>query len=127
MGIMDVFEACIHDRPHRKALTGYQLLDAFTRGQAESFAPHIVKALLESFSVYTYNEYVVLNTEEMGRVVEVNSENLCRPLVRILYDKERKAVEQPLDIDLSTIPSLFITKAVTYDELLALAEPDPVP
>ena len=62
----------------------------------------------------------------MGQVVEVNSANLCRPLVRILYDKERKAVEQPLDIDLSTIPSLFITKAVTYDELLALAEPDPV-
>jgi HD-GYP domain-containing protein (c-di-GMP phosphodiesterase class II) len=126
LGIMDVFEACIHDRPHRKALTGYQLLDAFTRGETESFAGHIVKALLESFSVYTYNEYVVLNTEEMGRVVEVNSSNLCRPVVRILYDKERKAMEQPLDIDLSTKPSLFITKAVTYDELLALAEPDPV-
>jgi HD-GYP domain-containing protein (c-di-GMP phosphodiesterase class II) len=126
LGIMDVFEACIHDRPHRKALTGYQLLDAFTRGEAESFAGHIVKALLESFSVYTYNEYVVLNTEEMGRVVEVNSQNLCRPLVRILYDKERRAVEQPFDIDLSTIPSLFITKAVTFDELLALAEPDSV-
>ncbi len=126
LGIMDVFEACIHDRPHRKALTGYQLLDAFTRGEAESFAAPIVKALIESFSVYTYNEYVVLNTEEMGQVVEVNSGNLCRPLVRILYDKERRAVEQPLEIDLSETPSLFITKAVTYDELLELAEPDAI-
>ena len=126
LGIMDVFEACIHDRPHRKALTGYQLLDAFTRGETESFAAHIVKALIEGFSVYTYNEYVFLNTDEMGRVVEVNSGNLCRPLVRILYDKERKAVAQPLEIDLSKIPSLFITKAVTYDELMALAETDPV-
>jgi len=126
LGIMDVFEACIHDRPHRKALTGYQLLDAFTRGETESFAAHIVKALIEGFSVYTYNEYVVLNTDEMGRVVEVNSGNLCRPLVRILYDKERKAVEQPLEIDLSKKPSLFITKAVTYDELMALAEPDSI-
>ena len=123
MGIMDVFEACIHDRPHRKALTGYQLLDAFTRGETESFAGHIVKALIESFSVYTYNEYVVLNTDELGQVVEVNSENLCRPLVRILYDKERKAVEQPIEIDLSKRPSLFITKAVTYDEFRALADP----
>jgi len=127
LGIMDVFEACIHDRPHRKALTGYQLLDAFTRGETESFAAHLVKALIEGFSVYTYNEYVVLNTDEMGRVVEVNPGNLCRPLVRILYDKERKAVAQPLEIDLSKIPSLFITKAaVTYDELMALAETDPV-
>ncbi|MCZ6876546.1 MAG: cyclic nucleotide-binding domain-containing protein [Acidobacteria bacterium] len=126
LGIMDVFEACIHDRPHRKALTGYQLLDAFTRGKTETFAAHLVKALIEGFSVYTYNEYVVLNTDEMGRVVEVNSGNLCRPLVRILYDKERKSVTQPLEIDLSKTPSLFITKAVTYDELIALAETDPV-
>ena len=126
LGIMDVFEACIHDRPHRKALTGYQLLDAFTRGETESFATHIVKALIESFSVYTYNEYVILNTHEMGRVVEVNSANLCRPLVRILYDKERKTLEQPIEIDLSKTPSLFITKAVTYDELLSLAESESV-
>ena len=126
LGIMDVFEASIHDRPHRKALTGYQLLDAFTRGETESFAAHLVKALIEGFSVYTYNEYVVLNTDEMGRVVEVNSGNLCRPLVRILYDKERKTVAQPLEIDLAETPSLFITKAVTYDELMELAESDPV-
>ncbi len=126
LGIMDVFEASIHDRPHRKALTGYQLLDAFTRGETESFAAHLVKALIEGFSVYTYNEYVVLNTDEMGRVVEVNSGNLCRPLVRILYDKERKTVAQPSEIDLAETPSLFITKAVTYDELMELAESDPV-
>ena len=126
LGIMDVFEACIHDRPHRKALTGYQLLDAFTRGETESFAAHLVKALIEGFSVYTYNEYVVLNTDEMGRVVEVNSGNLCRPMVRILYDKERKTVAQPSEIDLAETPSLFITKAVTYDELMELAESDPV-
>ena len=126
LGIMDVFEACIHDRPHRKALTGYQLLDAFTRGETESFASHLVKALIEGFSVYTYNEYVVLNTDEMGRVVEVNSGNLCRPLVRILYDKERKTVAQPSEIDLAETPSLFITKAVTYDELMELAESDPI-
>ncbi len=126
LGIMDVFEACIHDRPHRKALTGYQLLDAFTRGKTETFAAHLVKALIEGFSVYTYNEYVVLNTDEMGRVVEVNSGNLCRPLVRILYDKERKSVTQPLEIDLSKTPSLFITKAVTYHELIALAESDSI-
>ena len=126
LGIMDVFEACIHDRPHRKALTGYQLLDAFTRGETESFASHLVKALIEGFSVYTYNEYVVLNTDEMGRVVEVNSGNLCRPLVRILYDKERKTVAHPSEIDLAETPSLFITKAVTYDELMALVESDPI-
>ena len=126
LGIMDVFEACIHDRPHRKALTGYQLLSAFTRGETESFAAHIVKALIEGFSVYTYNEYVILNTQEMGRVVEVNSENLCRPLVRILYDKERKTLEKPIEIDLAKQPALFITKAVTYDELLSLAESESV-
>ena len=40
--------------------------------------------------------------------------------------KERKTVAQPLEIDLAETPSLFITKAVTYDELMVLVESDPI-
>ncbi len=51
LGIMDVFEACIHDRPYRKALTGYQLLEELTRDDTKSFSDQIVKAVLNSFSL----------------------------------------------------------------------------
>ncbi|MDA2929306.1 cyclic nucleotide-binding domain-containing protein, partial [Acidobacteria bacterium AH-259-O06] len=117
LGIADVFEACIHDRPYRKAVTGYQLLEELTRGGTRSFSDHIVKALVRSFSLYPYNEYVILNTDEVGQVVEVNPENLLRPVVKILYDSQGESLDEPREIDLAQNPSHSITKAITYHTL----------
>ncbi len=117
LGIVDVFEACIHDRPYRKALTGYQLLDELTHDDTKSFSDHIVKALLNSFSLYPYNEYVLLNTNELARVVEVNPENSFRPLVQILYDSKGIPLNEPRETDLAQSSLLFITEAISYHEL----------
>ncbi len=117
LGIVDVFEACIHDRPYRKALTGYQLLEELTRGNTKNFSDHIIKALVRSFSLYPYNEYVLLNTDELGQVVDINPQKLSRPVIKILYDKQGKLLGEPRETDLAKHPSLFISKAVTYHEL----------
>jgi HD-GYP domain-containing protein (c-di-GMP phosphodiesterase class II) len=117
LGIMDVFEACIHDRPYRNALTGYQLLEELTRDDTKSFSDRIVKALLNSFSLYPYNEYVLLNTKELARVVEVNPANSFRPLVQILYDRKGVPYEKPRETDLAQSSLLFITEAISYHEL----------
>ena len=119
IGIADVFEACIHDRPNRKAMTGYQLLEELTRGGTRSFSDHIVKALVRSFSLYPYNEYVILNTDEVGQVVEVNPENLLRPVVSILYDSEGRQLDEPREVDLTQNPLPHIVKAITYHTLPA--------
>jgi HD-GYP domain-containing protein (c-di-GMP phosphodiesterase class II) len=117
LGIVDVFEACIHDRPYRKALTGYQLLEELTRGSTKTFSDHIVKALVRSFSLYPYNEYVILNTDELGQVMEINPQKLSRPVIKILFDKQGKLLSEPRETDLAQHPSLFISKAVTYHDL----------
>ncbi len=117
LGIMDVFEACIHDRPYRKALTGYQLLEELTHNDTKSFSDRIVKALLNSFSLYPYNEYVLLNSKELARVVEVNPANSFRPLVQILYDSNGIELEEPRETDLAQSSLLFITQAISYHEL----------
>ena len=117
LGIMDVFEACIHDRPYRKALTGYQLLEELTHDDTKSFSDRIVKALLNSFSLYPYNEYVLLNSKELARVVEVNPANSFRPLVQILYDSNGIELEEPRETDLAQSSLLFITQAISYHEL----------
>jgi len=117
LGIVDVFEACIHDRSYRKALTGYQLLEELTHGDAKTFSDQVVKALIRSFSLYPYNEYVLLNNREIGQVVEVNREKLSRPKIKILFDQQGRALDEPRETDLAHNPNLFITKAVTYHEL----------
>ena len=117
LGIVDVLEACIHDRPYRNALTGYQLLEELIREDTQGFSDPIVKALLKSFSLYPYNEYVILNTKELARVVEINPANSFRPLVQILYDSNGVRLEEPRETDLALSSLLFISQAISYHEL----------
>jgi len=117
IGIADLFDACIHRRPYREALTGYQALFELTTDQARTFSDRIVKALIKSLSLFPYNEFVVLNSGEIGKVVEINLENLSRPVVEVLYDKEGAFVETGKLVDLAQNPSLYIAKALPYRSL----------
>ena len=117
LGIVDVLEACIHERPYRRAMTGYQLFHELTSGANQRFAGRIVKALLKCFSLYPYNEYVLLNTGEIGKVVEVNETNLMRPRLRMLFDSKGQPFEDQPEVDLESNPSRYIDKAITYHQL----------
>ena len=117
LGIVDVLEACIHERPYRRAMTGYQLFHELTSGATERFAGRIVKALLKCFSLYPYNEYVLLNTGEIGKVIEVNETNLLRPRLKMLFDGKGEPFEDQPEVDLETNPSRYINKAITYHQL----------
>ena len=119
LGIVDVLEACIHERPYRRAMTGYQLFHELTSGATGRFAGRIVKALLKCFSLYPYNEYVLLNTGEIGKVVEINETNLLRPKLKMLYDSSGKPLEDGPEVDLESNPSRYIHKAITYHQLPA--------
>ncbi len=119
LGIVDVLEACIHERPYRRAMTGYQLFHELTSGANQRFASRIVKALLKCFSLYPYNEYVLLNTGEIGQVIEVSETNLLRPKLKMLFDVKGEPFEDQPELDLASTPSRNINKAITYHQLPA--------
>ena len=119
LGIVDVLEACIHERPYRRAMTGYQLFHELTSGANQRFASRIVKALLKCFSLYPYNEYVLLNTGEIGKVIEVSETNLLRPKLKMLFDVKGEPFEDQPEVDLESTPSRYINKAITYHQLPA--------
>jgi response regulator RpfG family c-di-GMP phosphodiesterase len=119
IGITDFFEACIHQRPYREPLTGYQALSEITTKREKAFCDRIVKGLIKSVSLYPYNEFVVLNTREVGRVVDINPENLSRPRVELLYDPEGACLGNPRLLDLAQEPELYISKAVNVADLPA--------
>ncbi|MEE8349509.1 MAG: HD domain-containing phosphohydrolase [Acidobacteriota bacterium] len=117
VGITDLLETCIHDRPYRKGVTSYQLLTEMSQSGKKAFSGAILKALIGTFSVYIYNEYVLLNTGEVGRVIEVNVQNLLRPRVEILYDVDGQAMDEPKEYDLVEYPSRFIAEALHPDDI----------
>jgi HD-GYP domain-containing protein (c-di-GMP phosphodiesterase class II) len=114
--VADVFEACIHTRPQRPAMTGYKALEIMT-SQAETFSERVTKAMIRSFSVYPFNEFVLLSTGEIAQVIDINPENPLRPLIRILYSVEGEPVSTDRIINLAKNAQLWITFAITPDEL----------
>ena len=116
LGVSDVFEACIHPRPQRPAMTGYRALEVIT-SEFDSFGERTTKAMIRSFSVYPFNELVVLNTGETAKVIDINTENPLRPIVRIMYSVERVELPVPRVVDLARNSQLWITSAITADEL----------
>jgi HD-GYP domain-containing protein (c-di-GMP phosphodiesterase class II) len=118
IGISDVFDSCIHNRPYRRPVTGYQALFELTTDQQRVFSDQMVKALIQSFSLYPFNECVRLSTGEIGKVVDINAENLSRPVVEILADREGKVLEDPRTIDLGRESTLYIAETLAVEHCL---------
>ena len=113
IAMADVFEACIHDRPYRQAVTGYQAVLELTSQGTRCFSDRIVKALMKGFSLYPYNEFVVLNSGEIAQVVDINRENMFRPWVNIVYDRNGGRLDEPRLTNLAENPGLYVEEAIT--------------
>ncbi|MBI3939898.1 MAG: response regulator [Acidobacteria bacterium] len=116
VGIAMVFEACTHKRPNREAMTGYQTLEELIKG-VHQFPDRITKAMIRSFSVYPFNEFVLLNTGEIGQVIDIHTENPMRPVVRLLFTVDKEPVHVSRVVDLAQNSSVHITRAITWRDL----------
>ena len=87
-------------------MTGYEAIEIMTAGGG-NFSDKITKAMIRGFSVYPLNEFVVLNTGEIGRVIDINSDNPLRPFVRLIYSVEREELTTPRVIDLARNSQLW--------------------
>jgi len=116
LGVADIFESCLHRSAHRPALTGYAAMQIIA-SDAHGFPERIRKAVIQSFSVYPYNEYVTLNTGEIAVVTDINPANSLRPVVRVLYSQHGILVSEPRTIDLVKHSQFWVHSALTAAEL----------
>jgi HD-GYP domain-containing protein (c-di-GMP phosphodiesterase class II) len=117
LGVADVYEACTHARPYRKALIPYEALQELIEMRGEFFHPRYIKLLLNALTVFPIGSWVQLNTGETGRVEETHKNNLMRPVIQILWNAKGERLEQEKTVDLSRNPFLFINKPLYEDQL----------
>lgn len=115
IGVADFFEACIHKRPYRSPLTGYQALYELSRDG--EFDQNAVRALAEAVSLFPFNEMLLLSSGEVGKVVGVNADKLTRPRVCLLYDRDGVAIPDGPTIDLARDPDRRVVEVLTSDRL----------
>src|SRR5437867_13295430 len=91
--LADCFDAMAAHRSYRKTpFTPYEALHLMLIANKEKFDPLLIKAFVNTVGMYPAGTVVLLDTNEIGVVTEHNSQDIFRPKVKIVADRDRKRV-----------------------------------
>ena len=108
VGLCDVYEAMIHQRPYRQRYSPLETIKTIL-GNKNTFAHKLVKVLIENIGIFPVGIFVELNTKEIGEVLEGNAGLPLRPVVNILFDSSGRKLKQPRRINLADSPTVYIS------------------
>jgi HD-GYP domain-containing protein (c-di-GMP phosphodiesterase class II) len=118
VAIIEVYEAMTHPRPYRGEKTiPYEGVRQVVQEAKSAFEPRLVKKFLSFITPYPLGSFVLLNNNEIGRVVKTYEDQPLRPVIEVFFDSEGKPPENPKRIDLTKSPVLHIEKAVDESRL----------
>lgn len=110
VAVTDVYEALTADRPYRKGLPPYHALEMIIAWSGKDFNPKVVNAFRESLILYPQNSIITLNTGEIGVVTAIPIQMPTRPLLRLLFDREGRYINQATYVDLLEDLTRFIER-----------------
>jgi uncharacterized protein YwbE len=109
LGVVDVFDALVSERPYRRRLLPHQAVKELLVAERKTFPREILKALVEQFSVYPLGTTVRLTTGEVGTVIKVNGRYPLRPVVR-MENQQGYEGRCSCEMDLSGAPLVSIAE-----------------
>ncbi|MBU0711384.1 HD domain-containing protein [bacterium] len=111
LSLIDVYESLIHPRDHRDALIPPLGIQELIKQEGKRFSKPLLKALIETISLYPTGCYVKLNSGELARVIKTNKHLPTRPQVKILFDARRQSTKQQI-LDLARNNLAFIQTCI---------------
>ncbi|MFQ6083740.1 MAG: HD-GYP domain-containing protein [Candidatus Aminicenantia bacterium] len=113
VAIAEVYEALTHPRPFRsRRILPSEGVKMVVEEAGSSFEPKLLKVLLNYITCYPIGSFILLNNNEIGRVISANENLPLRPVIEIVFDAEGKSLEKPKRIDLAKSPILYIKEAI---------------
>jgi HD-GYP domain-containing protein (c-di-GMP phosphodiesterase class II) len=112
IGLVDVFDALTHGRPHRPPCSPHQALKIILTEMREAFDYELLKAFLNLITVFPLGSYVELTTGEAARVVWVNSRNPLRPTVEVVGDAEGRPLPEPYPLELWSEAEVSVSRCI---------------
>jgi len=117
IGICDIYEALTHPRPQRGRMTPFDAVKIIITSFKKAFPREILKALVSELSAFPVGSYVLLNSNKVGRVIEINPLSPLKPKIEILYDSSGEKLSKKEIVDLNRDTLLNITGPVFYEDL----------
>jgi HD-GYP domain-containing protein (c-di-GMP phosphodiesterase class II) len=112
VAIADVYDALTSDSSYRQAVSVYEALAIILKAGGTYFNEELVNRFVENIAVYPIGSVIRLNNNQIGVVVDISREYKTKPVVRIILDENKQAINQLMEIDLSKNPRLYIADVV---------------
>ncbi|MCX7923026.1 MAG: HD-GYP domain-containing protein [Clostridia bacterium] len=106
--IADIYDALTADRVYKKKDLPHEAAEYLMCYSSVLVDPEITKLFIKNIAFYPAGSIVLLNTGEIGSVIEANKHVSIRPKIRVIARKEGPPVFEPYELDLVKNPSIFI-------------------
>ena len=117
IGLVDTYMAMIRKRAYRERILQPDAIRFILKEAKVQFPTKILKAFLNSISLFPFNTHVKLNNKSIGRVVSTDRNHPLRPTVEVLYDGLGNKPERREIVRLSDNPLLYIVETVDERDL----------
>lgn len=101
VSVADVFCAMTAPRPYREAHGAYAAMEYMTREAVQSRLDRdVLKAFMSINSLYPVGSWVVLDNQNIGKVVSANADQYDRPALRVFYEGTNR-LNEPVAMNLA--------------------------
>ncbi|OHD71598.1 MAG: hypothetical protein A2W19_15130 [Spirochaetes bacterium RBG_16_49_21] len=115
--IADSYEAQISNRSYRKKVDFYHAMRNLLSSGVNKFDPVILRVFLSRMSVYPIGSIVELNDGAIGIIIGSVPEKPLRPIIKLIFDKNKSRITDTAIINLLTESSLYIVKALNESDV----------
>jgi len=111
IGIADVYDALTSQRCYKQAIIPNNALSFMYGLRGEDFEQELLDDFIKCLGIYPLGSLVRLDNGQSGFVVESVANNLLRPKVKVVLDRNMRRIPAK-DLDLSVRPTLSIVECL---------------
>ncbi|MBD3379937.1 MAG: HD domain-containing protein [Candidatus Omnitrophica bacterium] len=117
LGIVNRYEAETHDRLWRKKTLPDAAVQDILDEEGGAYDQHFLKAILRHISIFPVGSWVQISSGEIGNVIKVNEDTPMRPVINVVFSRDRKKLEDHRVLDLSKQLLIHVERCVDEDTL----------
>ncbi len=108
IAMAEVYDILTTRLPYRDSVVSKEAMKSVLKGSGTHFKPELAHKFASSMGIlfkessyYNIGDLVLLNTNEIARVTDKDSDTTSRPKVEIIRNQENKVLSKPLNVNLA--------------------------
>ena len=120
--VADVYDAITCDRPYHRGLFPHEACMLLAENMGKQFDVDTLTAFLSRVAIYPVGSVVLLSTGDIGVVTQVPWGMQNRPTVRLMLDKQNRALRKKTEVDMREHSNIDITRVLDEEAVFTISK-----